>query len=41
MTEENVFHWDTDELYREGLKKLPKWARESGATIDYTRPEIV
>lgn len=42
MTEENVFHWDTDKLYREGMAKLPEWARRKGGCVDYTAfPEIV
>ena len=42
MTEENVFHWDTDKLYREGMAELPEWARKRGSCVDFTaNPEIV
>jgi len=42
MTEENVFHWDTDKLYREGMAELPEWARRKGGCVNYSAfPEIV
>ena len=36
MTEENVFRWDTDKLYREGMAELPEWARRKGGCVDYS-----
>lgn len=41
MTEENVFHWDTDKLYREGMAELPEWAKRSGGCAALANPQIV
>jgi hypothetical protein len=42
MSEENVFQWNTDALYREGIAEIPKWARGSGGCVDpFSNPEIV
>ena len=42
MSEENVFQWDTDALYREGIMELPEWARRYGSCVDLlANPEIV
>ena len=41
MTEENVFHWDTDKLYREGMAELPEWARRYGSCIAFSAIPII
>lgn len=42
MSEENVFQWDTDRLYQEGMAQLPEWARRKGGCVNYSAfPEIV
>ena len=42
MSEENVFQWNTDKLYREEMAQLPEWAKKHGSCVDFTaNPEIV
>lgn len=42
MSEENVFQWDTDKLYRMRMRRLPEWARRHGSCVDLSaNPEIV
>jgi len=41
MTEENVFHWDTDKEHRYRMERMPAWAMAQGGCVYYYASPLI